>query len=43
MMLGLEEIEAPPERVARPVSVFNPNMTFDTILGASETLKKGRK
>ena len=31
--LGLEEVAPPVEQSARPVSVHNPNLTFDTILG----------
>jgi hypothetical protein len=31
--LGLQEVAPPVEHSARPVSVHNPNLTFDTILG----------
>ena len=31
--LGLQEVAPPVEQPARPVSVHNPNLTFDTILG----------
>ena len=42
--LGLEAMAAPPER-ARPVSTYNPNITFDAILGAQDQGKgkKGKK
>ena len=33
MALGLQEVAPPVEQTVRPVSVHNPNMTFDTILG----------
>ena len=31
--LGLQEVAPPIEQAARPVSIHNPNLTFDTILG----------
>jgi hypothetical protein len=33
MALGLQEVAPPVEQTVRAVSVHNPNMTFDTILG----------
>jgi len=46
--LGLEALNAPPPQHAqRPVSSFNPNITFDAILGGAPELqgkgKKGKK
>lgn len=43
--LGLEAMNAPPpQRAQRPVSSFNPNITFDAILGeAPEIQSKGKK
>lgn len=43
--LGLEAMAAPPERASRPVSVLNPNITFDAILGPQDQGKgkKGKK
>ncbi|KIX04496.1 uncharacterized protein Z518_05366 [Rhinocladiella mackenziei CBS 650.93] len=45
MNLGLEAMDAPPpQRASRPNSAFNPNITFDAILGPTEELKpKGKK
>ncbi len=42
--LGWEAMAAPPER-ARPVSTYNPNITFDAILGTQDQGKgkKGKK
>jgi hypothetical protein len=31
--LGLQEVAPPIEQSVRPMSVHNPNLTFDTILG----------
>lgn len=33
VVLGLEEVEPPPEQTSRPTSSYNPHITFDTILG----------
>ncbi|EHY57180.1 hypothetical protein HRR80_003405 [Exophiala dermatitidis] len=46
--LGLEALEEPPPRqTSRPTSVFNPNITFDAILGTNDEpqtkAKKGKK
>lgn len=46
MNLGLEAMAAPPPSAApRPVSVLNPNITFDAILGSQDQGKgkKGKK
>ena len=40
---GMEGLAALPEQATRPVSVFNPNLTFDVILGTSEQRSKGKK
>jgi hypothetical protein len=42
--LGLEAMDAPPpQRMSRPSSTFNPNITFDAILGTTEEPKTKRK
>jgi hypothetical protein len=45
--LGLQAVAPPEGRRSRPVSTYNPNTTFDTILGTSGTdipgKKKGKK
>lgn len=43
--LGLEALdEPPPQQKSRPTSTFNPNITFDDILGTTEAPKtKGKK
>ena len=44
MALGLEAMAAPPQTTSRPVSTYNPNLTFDDILGkAQEQKPKGKK
>jgi hypothetical protein len=40
--LGLEAMPAPPEQTRRPVSMYNPNITFDAILG-TQNQGKGKK
>lgn len=44
--LGLQAVSPPEGRRSRPVSTYNPNTTFDTILGTTEQnsgRKKGKK
>ena len=44
MILGLEATDALPSFASRPVSTYNPNTTFDSILGNSQSQKtQGKK
>jgi hypothetical protein len=41
--LGLQAVAPPEGRLSRPVSIYNPNTTFDTILGTIGTEAPGKK